>query len=357
LAQFEAPGEYSSNDAILATRYNLLLEVSNLTRTAANLIDMAINCFDDVLNETLGPDIAQSVISPNMTNSTESTSFTDALLEFNTESGNDFLVRFRQSMIHCHQNTTQMITQLIQEVSNSTTLTTAVGSGLTFNWIRCWDTTSHGDMRVWKPTQAQLEAVQNQTEFYSATWHEEQKQLYEHYLETLSGGSNMTDDVRDDALQLSIQEASGRKSCIVNRPGTSWFFFTVMTTVGYGNQAPVSKQGRALVCWFGFFSILVFAAILSNCGRILAVVYDDIVQRMNLRILSRPIFSCLFWGIITFAWMAVLAEMAVIFWQDRLPVDDVPSELESQWFAYISLTTVGEYSICESALFTLCIWL
>lgn len=82
-------------------------------------------------------------------------------------------------------------------------------------------------------------AAQSQEEFYEASWNQDFDYWYALYLaEAEDSGGNITANETQEAFAKALQQATGSQDCVVNRAGTSWFFFTVMTTVGYGNQAP-----------------------------------------------------------------------------------------------------------------------
>ena len=157
-----------------------------------------------------------------------------------------------------------------------------------------------------------------QEEAVMTAWKQSQEELYCQYLEEAieaGGGKNMTFDefaaARLDALERSFIDADGFSICEVNYFAGAWFWwvalaqfyrgslcfsklylvfipctgsthpylspfpsiptrnasqihlrFTVMTTVGYGNTAPTTEGGRAIIFTLGFFSILLFAGIL-----------------------------------------------------------------------------------------------
>jgi hypothetical protein len=86
-----------------------------------------------------------------------------------------------------------------------------------------------------------LNAAENQGEFYSEIWRSDQARLYDQFLMDV----NCTEfDCRKDAFDLSIKDATGSSMCNVNIGASAWFWFIVMTTVGYGNQSPVTREGR-----------------------------------------------------------------------------------------------------------------
>jgi hypothetical protein len=80
-----------------------------------------------------------------------------------------------------------------------------------------------------------------------------------------------------------------------------------MTTVGYGNQAPETNGGRAMVYSFGFLSILAFAGILASSGSIVSAIFDDAVKRIKVQSLTTPWVALCVWGVIYYSWMALIA--------------------------------------------------
>ena len=145
----------------------------------------------------------------------------------------------------------------------------------------------------------------------------------------------------DQAYDVAQTEATGEEGCEENFAGTAWFWFTVMTTVGYGNQAPSTSEGRTLIYTAGFFSILMFAVTLGFAGYILSSIIDDIVQRTHVEFISWPSVGCVIWGACWMAWMLVIAASAGLFYGRRLGDEDFASGADLYWFAYISTTTVG----------------
>ena len=112
-----------------------------------------------------------------------------------------------------------------------------------------------------------------------------------------------------------------------------------MTTVGYGNTAPTTDGGRAMIFTLGFLSILLFAGILANAGGVVTAIVDDGIDRANLSKLNRPWASALFWGSMYYLWMVLIASYYQWWQEDRL--EDTIDYADSYWFAYISTTTVG----------------
>ena len=104
-----------------------------------------------------------------------------------------------------------------------------------------------------------------------------------------------------------------------------------MTTVGYGNTAPTTEGGRAMIFTLGFFSILLFAGILANAGSVVTAIIDDGIDRANLSYFNRPWASALFWGSMYYVWMVLIASYYQFWQEDRL--EETIDYADSYWFA------------------------
>ena len=137
-----------------------------------------------------------------------------------------------------------------------------------------------------------------------------------------------------------------------------WFWFTVLSTIGYGNTVPVTIDGQAMVYTIGFLTILAFGSILSTAGYIISGCFDDILVRFSLRWCTTPWISCIIWGIFYYGWMALIGLYAVKWKHDRLDMYEFDF-YDGLWFSYISSTTIGEshviltFPMCSLPLFSL----
>ena len=142
----------------------------------------------------------------------------------------------------------------------------------------------------------------------------------------------------------ALENASGESGCELNGPAAAWFWFTVMTTVGYGNQSPTTRGGRLLIYLVGFVTILAFAGTLATAGYIVSELLEDAVGRFLhpkfLSKLSKKWISCLFWGCAYYVWMFAIG-IATVRWKKNRLEDDEFNFSEGYWFAYISTTTVS----------------
>jgi hypothetical protein len=103
---------------------------------------------------------------------------------------------------------------------------------------------------MWAPSPEQVEAARNQGRFYAEVWTAD----FDHWYSYFRDNPNATDAATidrmyevalnqlnetspllgedDAAFGKALFKASGRSQCFHNSAGTSWFYFTVMTTVG-----------------------------------------------------------------------------------------------------------------------------
>jgi len=260
-------------------------------------------------------------------------------------------------------NVTEVITEYSLKME-----TDGGSAGLTFNWIRCWNNTEMGHSNPFRPTQEQINASQfhHQVAFFTRMWNQDREALFEQYVADL--GCNETDvgtdigtdgfDVFDyfidsdgfnvsaklnclwEATEQSVLNATGGKQCDANTGSSTWFWFTVMTTVGYGNMSPVTLKGQALVYAFGWLSIIAFGGIMVYTANTYNAIGDDLFKRLRATWLRQPVYSMMIWAILTLLSLNLIAYEARIYWESRDP-DFVFIPADSYWFSYISMLTVG----------------
>ena len=103
-----------------------------------------------------------------------------------------------------------------------------------------------------------------------------------------------------------------------------------MTTIGYGNTAPETTGGRAMIYTLGFFSILLFAGILAKAGSIICAIVDDWLNRIKLSCLTRPSVQVIIWGAIYYAYCLWIASYYIYWVKNRL--DDEITYQEGYWY-------------------------
>lgn len=238
LSRFESPAEYDQNDETMVARF--LVESLDVNGTANLLTKLPLTCLDNFLNTTLpdGPVRSELVdfdgIPPELTGVVDE-SF---ILGGTANNTLNYLWKLRQSMLNCTQRS-RFLADIVRRLADTEELAKA-SSDLTFRWGRCWNTSLYGPYLAWRPTEDQVDGAKSQGEFYAAMWKADQQRLYQQYLSELGDNANIADE--EEALYKSLDEATGRGECVVNRSGSCWFFFTVMTTVG--------KWCRSFVCVF-----------------------------------------------------------------------------------------------------------
>jgi len=334
LAGFEAPVEVEANDAILANRH-IFVEL-DWKAVVEKVLKLPQFCFDRYLQDVLLPGKNMTDIGPG--EGVDWIDWWEGLDGDTSELLNDLfdlLEDMREFMETCG-NTAQEILEQVWALNSDIEVTLAA-QPLSFNWIRCWNRTELGDVKPFNPTDAQIEAAASQSDFYERVWREDQVRIYREYLAEEEYPNSI--EARLRALRYSADNASGGDHCGRNTSGTAWFWFIVMTTVGYGNQSPITAAGRAMVGTLGFASILAFGGILANAGSIVAVLWDDFIERSGCKSLQHPVVGCAVWGCTFVIWMFFLANSTLRWWQDRLV--DGPGTWEGVWYAYISITTIG----------------
>ena len=197
-----------------------------------------------------------------------------------------------------------------------------VSAAVTFNWISC--------SRDGKPQQRE-----EQVFVVLKAW-------MESYRDIVLGQMETENATFVEAHMSAIQSASGHDGCRINTAAGALFWFTVMTTIGYGNVAPVTRGGQGLVISLGFVSILSFTAIIANAGRVFLAVMDDFFLRIKLPSLTKGIWSSLFWLSAWWLWVLTIAGIATETAKRVEGTGDGGFPLHSSfWFAWISSTTVG----------------
>ena len=217
-------------------------------------------------------------------------------------------------------------------------------TSLSFNWIRCVNTSLFDpeDFNFllypdWEHVWAAR--PENQSLAFSDTWSRQQEALEAEYLQSYLDMEVNLFDARVMALNDSLHEASGRDACAKNLPATAWFWFTVMTTVGYGNQTTESVAGRSLVYILGFISILFFGGILASTGTIVSHLVGDFFARLRLKFFTYKSVMMVMWCLMWLAWQVGL--MFFFWWFNKIRVGSDIRWEDAYWWAFISTTTIG----------------
>ncbi|KAL7577683.1 hypothetical protein ACA910_015194 [Epithemia clementina (nom. ined.)] len=211
---------------------------------------------------------------------------------------------------------------------------------LTFNWIRCFEGANHGDSGFnSQDLSPQQRSASGQTEVFTSAWEEDRQQLYEQYFnQSINEGVNPVVAHVNATIDAALN-ATGKSVCEWNSPAAAWFWFTVQTTVGYGNAPPTTYQSRDMIYTLGFIAILAFGGILATAGYILSFLFDHYAGNYGMGYLAKPWVACLIWGSVYYLWMVVIAVVTIQWKKDRL--GEQFSMKDSYWFSYISTTSVG----------------
>ena len=224
--------------------------------------------------------------------------------------------QLEEHMKECGRNLPDFVLEILQEVAEESEFD--VSESITFDWIVCGDDRSRG---------SQISVVND-------TWTMDMVELSKTYE---SQGLNKT-----EARTKAFEEASGHDSCRVNAAAGALFWLTISTTIGYGNTAPVTRGGRALVYTLGFASILVFTALIGKAGNVCIVIADDFFRRRRmLKPLSKGRVACLFWFTVLCLWLLVIAGAAISYIRKRTDGSRSLALNDAFWFSFISISTVG----------------
>lgn len=137
----------------------------------------------------------------------------------------------------------------------------------------------------------------------------------------------------------ALSQATGSETCRPHFFGGALFWFTVMTTIGYGTAVPETYEGRVLVYICGFITIIGFIGLNATASLYVLTVVDDLLLRLNLQRLTRGIPSLLFWFCLFVLAMLTLAG-GMMHWVQRR-INYSTSFSDAFWFSYITITTVG----------------
>ncbi|CAJ1954002.1 unnamed protein product [Cylindrotheca closterium] len=386
LADYEAPAELESNHDILASRARLNKTFVKRTDLGKVPVDCILNYMNQanrsIFEERIKSDILSSstldtLEGLNLTNVTDMNATTTVNETDATEGTGAFDFSFANATNNASDTIASNIINLIVETEDEILLYMTQcqkeqndeiqaylevrdahgdtgADSLSFNWIRCWPEkidTIWGDTQfVFFPSRSLIQASHpNQQEAFVES--EFARILEEEEATCLESG----EDSNEECFEQAIEAASAGTGdvCHANVEGTSWFFFTIMTTVGYGNQAPITEEGRLVIYIGGIAALILFASVLGSSGYIILAIFDDTVERFYLsRFLSIPIVGVVMWGGIWIAWAYGIATDADNWWAERLPDFEVDRD-DALWFAFISTSTIGlgDYSLHPAVMF------
>ncbi|CAB9517688.1 expressed unknown protein [Seminavis robusta] len=212
-------------------------------------------------------------------------------------------------------------------------------AALTFNWMNCWGENTIGDenaTRIWLQNVGLNE--QDNCDQQLGRYLHRFGNDFERRKNQTGIPSERIFLFKDLMLDL-VHQSSGSRGCEVHIAGGALFWFTIFTTIGYGNTAPESDEGRFLVCTAGFLTIVLFLALNNTAAQVWKNLFEHYFHKLNLSFLIRGPLSVLFWLTMTFLWMLVLASVVMAYqmgrYGDARPLKDL------YWFSFVTVTTVG----------------
>ena len=155
-------------------------------------------------------------------------------------------------------------------------------------------------------------------------------------------GEGMSEYDANVKARMNANGSSDR--CVVNTVGGAIYWFTIMTTIGYGNTSVVTTEGRFLVFFLGFISILSFFTVVGNAGYIMLTIANDFFHRVRVKKLTKGFAAALFWLVVLLLWLCVVSGIYQHLVHNNYNQFEEIEEftwLDAYWFAFISLTTVG----------------
>ncbi|KAL3907566.1 MAG: hypothetical protein SGARI_003478 [Bacillariaceae sp.] len=284
----------------------------------------------------------------------------DPTIEEVLDSLHDYLELCEDTALVMMEYLFALVQQIAQEDLGLGDGSSVATESLSFNWIRCWNNTELGNPNPWSPTEEQIEASAYQDAFFQEQWKANQQMKADQYAEDrgcfeLSPNSTVRDGcileaVRDSCVVLVHRHDDGRLWQSKPRDDVSAKKLRNRAIVDKEPNVhlltklpPLSFQrsgGRLLVAFLGWLSIIAFAGIIIISTANWMAIADDFFFRLKMPYLKKPLWSSILWGILSIAWIALLASKARGFWRERIPGYEV-TKADSYWFAYISSLTVG----------------
>ena len=171
----------------------------------------------------------------------------------------------------------------------------------------------------------------NYMEYTQAEWKKSFNDWKDYYV---SEGKN-----ESEAVEYARTNATGHKDCEMNYIGGAVYFFTVLTTIGYGNHIVSTNAGRAIVYICGFASILIFTATSATAGTVFTMIFDDYAIRLNYPSLTKGLTSIFVWFGLFVCSMCSYA--AVIQGYSKTETPEGVSYDNALWHSFVTFTTIG----------------
>lgn len=232
LAHLEAPGEYDDNDSWMAARtytseaLSLLGNVSIvLPRICAEIFFTNETSLDD-LDAVLQDLIPQNVVLHNT-----------SILGINNTLSNDMhsvnLTELLSFMQNCGTRARNATTHKLEKAVGS--VASLEQTGMSFKWVRCTGNPEdilEANIGFGLGFNTSLLRPEEQEAVYAAAWNESIYAHFDGYFNELLELGMSEGQAVIGALDMAIEEATGRHNCTVNVQAGAWFWFTVMTTIG-----------------------------------------------------------------------------------------------------------------------------
>lgn len=251
LAKLEAPDEIEANNDIIANRARVAAATQFRGNVTTSLPELCFDIFtqdlpieetfekefDELLIRILDRQGKDVVSAAKQATSALSENETLALLEFMPECGKTGLEISRKF-------------QLEDNIEGD-----YIGDDLSFNWIRCeglgLNSSKKLSHQIWGRPFVDRDRLKPDSQAASAIaeWRQNRQELYEAYIESLRlENGTLPVGATFLAFRQSLVYADGFQHCYPNSAAGAWFWFTLMTTIGYGNTAPTTEGGRAMIC-------------------------------------------------------------------------------------------------------------
>jgi hypothetical protein len=234
----------------------------------------------------------------------------------------DALLTFMDECMEDYKSTTEAAVKQMEIDSSTDT-----ANSLTYDWITCGKDEIEGSTHVFL-----------QSQVYMDDW----TVSYNKYM-TVYLGEGLSQIEANDKAKRS---ADGSQECVINTVGGAIYWFTVMTTIGYGNTSVVSVEGRWLIFTLGFLSILLFSTVIGHAGYVMLAIWDHWFRRIGWTRWTKGGVAALFWLLMLILWIWTTAVFYMIFvatiYGDAFgDISSFFSWFDAVWFAYITFTTIG----------------